>query len=148
LTKHFSQSENEPVGLLGVGLVGSALAGRLIAAGHALYAYDPVPEAIERLRSLGGRPAADEVEVARSCRRIVLSLPGPSEVCAAVSKLIGELRPGDIVIDTTTGDPETVERIARKLADRDVSYLDATLGGSSRQIAAGEAIVICGATDA
>ena len=148
LTKQFSHSERGPVGLLGVGLVGSALAERLIAAGHPLYAYDPIPEALERLQTVGGQPVSDEVEVARLCRRIILSLPGPSEVCAAVSQLAGELRPGDVVIDTTTGDPETVERIARRLAERDVSYLDATLGGSSRQIAAGDAIVICGATDA
>ncbi len=148
MTKEFSQSERPAVGLLGVGLVGSALAERLIAAGHRLYAYDPVLEAMGRLKSLGGHPASDELEVARLCRRIILSLPGPSEVCAAVSQLVSELRPGDVVIDTTTGDPETVERIARRLADHHVCYLDATLGGSSRQIAAGEAIVICGATDA
>jgi 3-hydroxyisobutyrate dehydrogenase len=147
LTKHFSHSEKEPIGLLGVGLVGSALAERLIAAGCRLYAFDPLPDAMERLQSFGGQPLSSEVEVARLCHRIVLSLPGPSEVCTVVSQLLGELRPGDVVIDTTTGDPGTVERIARKLADHGVCYLDATLGGSSRQIAAGEAIVICGATD-
>ncbi|HYO84269.1 MAG TPA: NAD(P)-dependent oxidoreductase [Bryobacteraceae bacterium] len=146
MTKSFSHSETAPVGLLGVGLVGSALAERLVRAGYPIYAYDPSAEAVLRLERLGGHPLPNGVAVAKQCRRVILSLPGPGEVCAVVSHILNELRPGDMIIDTTTGDPETVQRIAGQLAEREVMYLDATLGGSSKQIGAGEAIVICGAS--
>jgi 3-hydroxyisobutyrate dehydrogenase-like beta-hydroxyacid dehydrogenase len=147
LTKQFSQSEKSPVGLLGVGLVGSALAERLLAADYQFCAYDPTPKAKHRIEGLGGRLMASEAEVAEHCRCLLLSLPGPKEVRLVVGLIYEHLRPGDIIIDTTTGDPNSVEAIAAELEPLGVSYLDATLGGSSRQIAAGEAIVICGATE-
>jgi 3-hydroxyisobutyrate dehydrogenase-like beta-hydroxyacid dehydrogenase len=48
------------------------------------------------------------------------------------------------ILDTTTGDPNDVESHAARLATRGVYYLDCEIGGSSRQAASGEAIVICG----
>lgn len=126
--------------------MGSALAERLVRAGYATFAYDPDPQAIERLTKLGGHSLPDSTAVAKQCRRIVLSLPGPTEVCAVVSEISATLLPGDVILDTTTGDPDAVLRIAEQLAARGVMYLDATLGGSSRQIASGDAIVVCGAS--
>lgn len=132
--------------MLGVGLVGTALSARLRAAGYAVAGYDPVPEAAERLKALGGRWLGSAAEVSRECRRVVLSLPTSDEVERVVTQM--ELRPGDLIVDTTTGDPGRVEALAAALAGRGVEYLDASLGGSSRQIGAGEAIVMCGATAA
>ncbi|MDX2178075.1 MAG: NAD(P)-dependent oxidoreductase [Bryobacteraceae bacterium] len=143
----FSHSEKEnrqPVGLLGAGLVGGALAVRLVAARYPVVVYDPSPEALARARSAGAIAGESAAAVARECRRLVLSLPSATEVRQTIDALNGGLRPGDAIIDTTTGDPDQVEAIANALAARGVAYLDATLGGSSRQIAAGEAIVICG----
>jgi len=59
--------------------------------------------------------------------------------------ITAHLHPGDILIDTTTGHPDEVEATALRLAEQGVCYLDATLGGSSNQIANGEATIICGA---
>jgi 3-hydroxyisobutyrate dehydrogenase-like beta-hydroxyacid dehydrogenase len=147
LTKQISLSEKRSIGLLGVGLVGSALGARLIAAGYPVCGYDPVPDAGPRLASLGGRSLASEREVGRECRRLVLSLPTSDDVDAVMAALDDELAAGDLIIDTTTGDPERVEHLAQSLQARGIEYLDASLGGSSRQIALGEGIVMCGATD-
>lgn len=54
------------------------------------------------------------------------------------------LGPGTMILDTTTGDPEMVEAVARRLAAKNIFYLDTEIGGSSRQVETGEAIVICG----
>ncbi|MBC7924861.1 MAG: NAD(P)-dependent oxidoreductase [Bryobacteraceae bacterium] len=147
MTKHYSHSEKPPVGVLGLGLVGSALATRLLAAGYPLFGYDPAPGAIQQFRKLGGCPESSELAVARQCKRLVLSLPGSAEVDEVVARVMETLGPGCVVIDTTTGDPENVERTAREIQAQGAEYLDATLGGSSRQIAAGDAIVIYGATE-
>ena len=93
----------ESVGLIGVGLLGSAVASRLIESGHPVLGYD-----LDPARCLG---AATAQQVASSCRRIVLSLP-TSDVSAVVVDAL-DLPAGAIVIDTTTGDPKPWKRKAR-----------------------------------
>jgi len=124
----------ESVGLIGVGLLGSAVASRLIESGHPVLGYD-----LDPARCLG---AATAPQVASSCRRIVLSLP-TSDVAAAVLAAL-DLPAGAIVIDTTTGDPDAMEAQGARLAARGVEYLDATIGGSSRVVRQGAAIVMAG----
>ena len=131
-------------GLIGIGLLGSALARRLRSAGFPLCGYDPDPAAAGRLSSAGGEPVSTPEEVARRCARILFSLPGPPQVSETVGRIEPHLAPGAIILDTTTGDPEAVAETAARLAARGVAYLDCEVGGSSRQAAAGEAILICG----
>ena len=83
-------------------------------------------------------------EVARSSGRMVWSLPGPVQVRDTVARLKPLLEPRAVILDTTTGDPDDVCRHAAEFAARNVSYLDCEIGGSSKQTAAGEAIIICG----
>ena len=144
MTKRFSQSETFPIGLLGCGLVGSGLAKRLLESGRKICAYDPAPGVGARIEDLGGSMLASEEDVATRCRCLIFSLPGATEVRTVVNRILPVLQRGNIIVDTTTGDPDEVEAIAAELSEAGVFYLDATLGGSSRQIAEGEGIVICG----
>jgi 3-hydroxyisobutyrate dehydrogenase-like beta-hydroxyacid dehydrogenase len=75
---------------------------------------------------------------------VLFSLPGPVQVAETVQRIQVHLRPGSIILDTTTGDPEQVEQAATRLAGFGAAYLDCEIGGSSRQAEAGEAIIICG----
>ena len=88
----------DPIGLIGVGLLGSAIAARLKAAKYTIVGYDLIPE-----RRLGATSAQ---QVARECRTIILCLP-TSDVAAQV---IRELQPSrsTIIIDCTTGEPQTM----------------------------------------
>jgi 3-hydroxyisobutyrate dehydrogenase-like beta-hydroxyacid dehydrogenase len=132
------------IGFIGVGLLGTALATRLARAGFPLTGFDPDPAAAARLQSLGGTPLASPREVAASCRHLLWSLPGPAQVRDTVAVLEPALESGTTILDTTTGDPNDVEMHAARFAARGVPYLDCEIGGSSRQTAAGDAIVICG----
>jgi len=76
---------------------------------------------------------------------VLLSLPGPAEVVETIEAIEPLLQAGDCILDTTTGDPEMVESTAARLAAKGIFWMDAEIGGSSRQAANGEAIVICGA---
>ena len=53
------------VGVVGLGLLGNAVATRLRGAAHAVVGYDIVPACVARLVVLGGRPAKSAAEVAR-----------------------------------------------------------------------------------
>src|SRR6185369_1760457 len=124
----------ETIGLIGVGLLGSALAARFTAAGYTVLGYDIVPE-----RQLGATSAQ---QVADGCRTMVLSLP-TSDVVAQVLSAI-RLTRGTVVIDTTTGEPDTMAAMGAKLAGQGIDYLDATVLGSSRVVRNGNATVMAG----
>jgi 3-hydroxyisobutyrate dehydrogenase-like beta-hydroxyacid dehydrogenase len=124
----------DTIGLIGVGLLGSAIATRLSAASYSVLGYDLIPE-----RSLG---AGSAQEVARTCRTIILCLP-TSDVAAQVLAGI-QLNPGTTIIDATTGEPDAMAAMGAKLAKGGIDYLDATVLGSSRVVRNGAAIVMAG----
>ncbi len=137
-------NRRETLGLIGVGLLGSALAERFLAGGWDVAGYDRDSARRSRLREIGGWPVSSAAEAVRRSSRLVLCLPTSrvsAEVLDAVRPL---LRPGLIVVDTTTGDPEEMAAIGESLGRAGVRYLDATVGGSSKQVRAGEAIVLVG----
>ena len=143
-----SPPPTDPIGLIGLGLVGSEVAQRLMTGGRVVIGYDINPERLSELSQLGGRTAASADEVLGSCQRILVSLPSHCEVTDVFNQTAARLRAGMIIIDTTTGDPASSEAIARSLAGRGVDYLDATISGSSRQIRDGTAIMMVGGNEA
>jgi 3-hydroxyisobutyrate dehydrogenase-like beta-hydroxyacid dehydrogenase len=132
------------IGMIGLGLVGSALAERFLGAGFAVFGFDVDAGRCEELRGRGGTVAASADEVARASRRIVLSLPNSEIVRAVVEPLRPTLAAGTILVDTTTGDPEPTAALGAALADVGVAYLDATIAGSSAQVRDGDVLVIAG----
>lgn len=134
-----------PLGLIGVGLLGSVLAERLLAAGFTLIGHDIDLTRLDVLRAAGGSVATGgAAEVFRRCARVLFSLPTQTEVAALLRAHAAALRPGLVLLDTTTGDPTTAEVLGRDLAGRGVTYLDATISGSSAQVRAGTAVVMVG----
>lgn len=133
-----------PAGLIGLGLMGQALASRLLAAGLDVVGHDLRGDAVSALVRQGGHEATSAAEVFARCPRVLLSLPSHREVGAVLAAVDPALRRGQIVIDTTTGDPAAAEQAAAALALRGVAYLDATVSGSSAQLAAGEAVIMVG----
>ena len=75
---------------------------------------------------------------------MLISLYTTDTVEEVLGQLDGGLRPGQILIDTTTGEPEQTVRLGTRLAARGVRYLDAPISGSSEQTRRGEATAIVG----
>jgi 3-hydroxyisobutyrate dehydrogenase-like beta-hydroxyacid dehydrogenase len=136
------------VGIVGIGLVGTALAERLIAAGYSVTGFDVRAEQRDTLVRLGGDAACCAGVVASECERLILSLPTSEIAGSVLDEIRPKLRAGALVIDTTTGAPEDAVRFASRLGEAGVEYVDATVGGSSRQVREGEVILICGGSDA
>lgn len=133
-----------PIGLIGLGLLGSALAERLLAGGFSLTGFDLDGERLASFRGRGGVAAPDAAGVFARGGRVILSLPSHREVADVVGANRESLRPGTVIIDTTTGDPATAEQLARELARHGVTYLDATVSGSSAQARQGAAVLMVG----
>lgn len=139
-----NQRPDRRIGLIGVGLVGGALSRRLLAAGYDVIAFDTAPGQLDHLRALGGVAAGSAREAAAGARRVLLSLPTSGIAATVLAEILPCLAAGAIVMDTTTGEPDEIAAFGVKLASAGVEYIDATIGGSSQQVQAGEAIMICG----
>jgi 3-hydroxyisobutyrate dehydrogenase-like beta-hydroxyacid dehydrogenase len=124
----------ETIGIIGVGLLGSAIADRLQTAGYPIAGYDIVPER--------RRGASSSQDVASAARIIILCLPTSDVVAQVLAEL--KLPAGKIVIDCTTGEPDTMAGFGVKLAKASVDYMDATVLGSSRVVRSGAATVMAG----
>lgn len=133
-----------PIGLIGVGLLGTALAEQMLGGGFSVLGFDPNPTQLDRLELSHGRRAANASEVAANCQTIVLCLPDSRVVAAVLEEIAGALRAGTLLIDATTGDPEQTTALAERLRGRGVGYVDATLAGSSEQVRQGAATVTIG----
>jgi 3-hydroxyisobutyrate dehydrogenase-like beta-hydroxyacid dehydrogenase len=136
----------QTVGVIGLGLMGSALCARFLRAGMAVVGYDLAAAARRSLVAAGGREAVSTEALIRSADVIVLSLPDASIVASVLASAADALQPGQLLIDTTTGAPWQVEATAARLAERGIGYLDATVAGSSAQVLEGDVIVMVGGT--
>jgi 3-hydroxyisobutyrate dehydrogenase-like beta-hydroxyacid dehydrogenase len=137
-----------PVGIVGLGLMGTALSQRLIGAELPAPGFDIDPRACDRLRHNGGMVAASVRELADRCRAIVI---------AVYSGLQAEMVLGDIenstarpaIICTTTCAPNEVVRLASRAASVGIAFIEAPISGTSAEVSDGTAMaLIAGADDA
>ncbi len=141
-----SSQPNTPsaIGIVGLGLMGSALASRLSHGGFPVRGFDTDARCAGAFAALGGEAAGDANAVLGTCDVVLLSLPSHREVRAVLAEGAGHLRAGQIVVDTTTGEPKAAIESARELAACGVFYLDATISGSSAQAREGDVIWMVG----
>lgn len=137
----------ETIGLIGIGLVGTALAENLLVHDFDVLGFDIVEEKRLLLERLGANVVSSPQEVAMQANRIILSLWNTGVVTEVVEGPYGllqaESRPR-YIIDTTTGDPEQTEALAQRLSEQKLSFLDATISGSSQQIRHREGVFMVG----
>lgn len=121
------------VGIIGIGSMGRRAAETIAAAGHPVVAYDVVDAAA---RQLAGRAGIEVVAalsaVAAQADVVLMYLPGPAQVAECVGGkggLLEAARPGAVIVDQSTVDPETSQHMASLAAQRSVGYLDAPVLG-------------------
>jgi 3-hydroxyisobutyrate dehydrogenase-like beta-hydroxyacid dehydrogenase len=135
-----------PVGLVGLGLVGNALAQRLLAVGFEVMGYDIREEARAAFQTAHGRVAASPRAIGAVCPVVVLAVFDTAGAVETVEGSEGLIAGGAVraVIDCSTGIPEALEALARRLSARYIDLVEAPLSGSSSQIAAGDATLLLG----
>jgi len=124
------------VGLLGLGIMGSAYAGHLIDAGFETSGFDVDPGATRRFEDRGGRAAADERALARECDVVISALPtveAADDAFFGADGVAAGAHPGLIVVEASTLPLETKERCRDGLAAHGVAVLDAPVSGTGSQ---------------
>lgn len=137
--------KNSSIGVVGLGLMGTAIAKRFMGLGVPLCVWNRTRDKAVDLIRLGARwsdhPFVD-------CSHVIVSLYSSDVVHEVVCAMRADLRPGQIIIDTTTGEPDDARRLADELAALGVEYLAAPISGSSQQTMQGEALVMVGGNEA
>ena len=139
---------SKQIGLVGAGLLGGAIAARLLDAGFRVIGYDTDQTKRTELEAAGALLAVSPSEIAAKCDRVILSLPNSHIAAEVIEQMAPVLGTGSLVIDTTTGSPQDAEAAAALLEARGCGYMDASVGGSSKQTRAGDVVVMVGARPA
>jgi 3-hydroxyisobutyrate dehydrogenase-like beta-hydroxyacid dehydrogenase len=140
-------SDRSPVGVIGLGLLGEALARRLIGAGFPVRGYDLDPAKNASFESLGGRAANTPAAVAASCDCIVLAVFSTDQVETVVER---ELLPAPdhisstLILCASTCDPDRIAVLGERVVARGMRFLETPVSGSSGQVSRGEGVGLIG----
>jgi 3-hydroxyisobutyrate dehydrogenase-like beta-hydroxyacid dehydrogenase len=141
------------IGIIGLGLVGQALAQRLAAAGFKCIGFDLSQDAMAHFTALGHTTAASVSALAASVRTVVIAVfdtAGVLQITESVDAVrsLSASTTGITLIDCSTGDPDQLAALAGRLQARGIGFIEAPLSGSSAQIAAGQATLLLGGDSA
>src|SRR3954471_23617415 len=86
------------VGVIGLGIMGSAMAGNLVRSGFKVHGFDITPARRSALKRAGGLPCESVTEVGKSSTLLLTSLPSAQ----ALHTVCGELEGEHVVVETST----------------------------------------------
>jgi len=132
------------VGLIGLGVMGTPLARRLMADGYGLVVHDRNPAATRPFLRRGAQPARSPREVADAARVVLVSLPRPAvvrDVALGRDGIVHGARVRTFVDLSTTGSAVEKE-VAAGLAARGIATVDAPVSGGAEGAAAGALAVM------
>jgi 3-hydroxyisobutyrate dehydrogenase-like beta-hydroxyacid dehydrogenase len=142
--------DRKTVGVIGLGLMGTAQAKRLIGAGFDVVGFDVAPEAGARLAANGGRPLGSVAEVARIAPRVVLAVFDTGQVEDVLAGPEGVLsvpaaeRKTHLAMVTSTCEPDRVAALAARIAPQGLDLLEVPLSGTSSSVEKGDAVGLVG----
>jgi 3-hydroxyisobutyrate dehydrogenase-like beta-hydroxyacid dehydrogenase len=137
----------EPIGVVGVGLMGTAISKRLRGAGFDVLGYDVDGPKLSALTMLGARAAGSLAELARTCGTVVLCVFNTDQVEEVTGALLAARPAGGpplTVVCTSTVDPDRIAALAARLPAERVRFVEAPVSGTSEQTARGDALGLIG----
>lgn len=139
-----SATAQPAVGFVGLGVMGSAMSGRLLAAGFPVLGYDVDPNRLTEHVDRGGLPAESPYAAARAVDVLVTSLPSSEALSAVVDANDGvgaaAERPGLVVLETSTLSAADKTRARDRLATRRITLLDCPVSGTGAQAREGDLV--------
>ena len=135
------EPKKEAIGVIGLGLMGTALAERLLEHGYRVAVWNRTRDKAAPLLARGAEWSDNPLT---ACERVIISLYTAAVVEEVLAQLAAGLHAGQTLLDTTTGEPDQTAALAARLAALGVRYLDAPISASSEETRRGEATVIVG----
>jgi 3-hydroxyisobutyrate dehydrogenase-like beta-hydroxyacid dehydrogenase len=139
------------VGFIGLGVMGGPMALNIVNKGHELTVYDRSPEAVARLTAAGAKAASSPKEVGAASEIVVTMLPEPQhveQVALGPDGIAAGMKKGGLVIDMSTIDPVTSQRVGRALKELGIAMVDSPVGKTSEHAASGTLTLMVGGESA
>jgi 3-hydroxyisobutyrate dehydrogenase-like beta-hydroxyacid dehydrogenase len=145
---HLNMNSDAPIGMVGLGLMGTALAMRLIDARIPVLGFDINASHCETLKASGGVIATSVHDLAGRSRAIVVALYDAMQVEALFGELENDpTRARRVVICTTTCAPEAIIRIAGRATAAGFPFVEAPISGTSAEVRDGTATALLAGDD-
>jgi len=122
----------EKIGFIGLGVMGKPMAGHLLKAGHTLTVHNRSRGAVDELAAAGATAASSPADVAKASTIVITMLPDTPDVERVLTGpggVIEAMQRGTVVIDMSSISPSATERMAKAVADKGGSMLDAPVSG-------------------
>jgi 3-hydroxyisobutyrate dehydrogenase len=135
------------VGFIGTGTMGQPMLANLVEKGFEVVAFDVVPQALDAAVRLGAGRAGSAGEAAANCDLVITMLPSSANVEAAYlgeGGIIESAPAGRLCVDMSTIDPGTSQRVAARLKERGLRFLDAPVSGGVGGATAGTLAIMVG----
>jgi 3-hydroxyisobutyrate dehydrogenase-like beta-hydroxyacid dehydrogenase len=142
---------SEKVAVIGMGQMGSGMAGRLRESNVDVVGYDISPDLSARLASEGFRMTSSIAEALAGRTVVLTSLPDPKSVTSVwlgTDGIVANAAKGTLCIELSTIDPQTMRQVADAAAARGISVVDCPVSGSPKEARAGKLVVIAGGAQA
>ena len=123
---------SDTVGFIGLGLMGKPMAVNLLKKGFSVVAHSRSRGPVDEVVAAGAKAALSPAEIARASKLIITMLPdGPdvSLVLEGEHGIFSAMRPGTIILDSSTIAPATARRLAKATADKGGQFLDGPVSG-------------------
>jgi 3-hydroxyisobutyrate dehydrogenase len=126
------QNKPQSIGFIGLGIMGAPMAGHLLKAGHPLFVHTRTRSKAEPLLQRGAVWCDTPANVGRHCNlllTIVTDTPDVEAVLVGANGAAETLAPGACVVDLSTISPQVTRDLAGKLAEKQITLLDAPVTG-------------------
>ncbi len=135
------------VGLLGVGLMGSAMAHRLLDQGMSVIAWDRDAEHIRDLESRGAMPAETPGEVVRDAEAVITMLPTAEVILDVVEPLLDDWPEDTIWLQMSSVGEAEADQLTHAAEAHAVTLVDAPVSGSTHPAEEGQLTILASGPD-
>jgi len=135
------------IGFIGTGTMGQPMLANLVKKEFNVVAFDIVPAALDTAVRLGAARAGSVGEAAANCDLVITMLPSSANVEAVYlgsEGIVGTAARGRLCVDMSTIDPGTSQRVAARLKERGLRFLDAPVSGGVGGATAGTLAIMVG----
>jgi 2-hydroxy-3-oxopropionate reductase len=139
------------IGVIGLGAMGAPMARNLLKGGHRVTVFARRADAMAPLVAAGAKPASSSAEVAERSDvtiTMVIDTHAVEDVALGPRGIIEGAKPGSVVVDHSTIEPDGARRIAAALKRRDIEMIDAPVSGGPAVAEAGTLSMMAGGDEA
>ncbi|UVI31435.1 NAD(P)-dependent oxidoreductase [Paenibacillus spongiae] len=139
------------IGFIGLGTMGSPMAANLLRKGFPVTVFNRTPGKAAELTGLGAASAATPAEVTRDADLVITMISNDNaiqEVYYGDNGILGAVKPGTVVMDSSTISPSLAKQLAEDAASKQAKFLDAPVTGSKPAAESGTLVFMIGGDEA